>query len=482
MIWNRPKVWAANEVPIAFWSWRTEAPSGSEIRNAFETTNSTTLFVRAGQIDLVNGSVQRIRPVSGTSFPLCELHLVYNGTRNFLYGWDHLEPSSIARSIANTFDSDVQRTALRGSQVTGMQLDFDVPDRMLSKYAEVLDKIRGLIPMGTKLSITGLPAWVFVDDLKLVLDKVDFWIPQCYGLEIPASINERIPISSSADVERIMERVSRLDKPFYAGLSSYSYAILYAKDGSLVELRGDVDPASAAESTSFNLIKKEMLNFDDLASENRYVYQANQDVVLDGSTVHAGEVLAFDLPSSASLRASASTVRENAGPLLLGICLFRLPTAEDRTTLSLGEIAAALAGQPTQIATSVKLKRIDDHRLMLIAENTGFARSVVGEDAFTIELSIPVGSIAAIRDPEGFDGYTTMCSRQGIETARLCSQRRADIIQIRSLSWVPDSSASVILTIRTELPESIPAIVTNHVDDGRIDSQAVDLFVDQNDR
>ena len=38
-----------------------------------------------------------------------------------------------------------------------------------------------------------------------------------------------------------------LDKPFYAGLAAYSYALLYNSSGSLISLRG-VDPALAADA------------------------------------------------------------------------------------------------------------------------------------------------------------------------------------------------------------------------------------------
>ena len=380
-LWSRPRVWAANEVPVAFWAWRGHAPDGSDIQKAIEATNVKVLFLRAGQFDVVNGTIQRIRPVSGTLPDSPELHLVYNGTRNFLVSCDKLDTAVIAQAVADTFKSDVSGAALNGSQISGLQLDLDIPDRFLPKYAEVLEKLHGLIPRETKLSITGLPGWAFMADVKPVLDQVDFWVPQCYGSKIPANIDQRIPISSSTEVERIISRVRQLKKPFYAGLSAYSYAILYAKDGSLAELRGDLDPALAAENSNLDLVDTQQSNIDEGSSEVRYVYRAKQDVVLDSLIIRTGEMLVFDLPTAGSLRDSIRAARENAGESLLGICLFRLPSTEDKTTLGLGEIAAALADQQTRPATSVKLEKDADQQIKLIAENTGSARSIIGDGA-----------------------------------------------------------------------------------------------------
>src|SRR6476619_597901 len=78
---GKPRVWAVDEVPIAFWVWRTESPETTDIRAAVEKAHAQVLFLRAGQIDLQDGNLHRIRPLTG-SFPKdIKLHLVYNSTR-----------------------------------------------------------------------------------------------------------------------------------------------------------------------------------------------------------------------------------------------------------------------------------------------------------------------------------------------------------------------------------------------------------------
>lgn len=472
---SRPRVLAVNEVPLAFWAWRTNAPSNVEVQKAFAATSAKTLFLRAGQFDLVKGALQRIRPVSGTLPSSVELHLVYTGTRKFLRDWEQLEASAIAKAVVETYQADLARALNSHAKVNGLQLDFDAPTRFLPQYAQLLQRLRDLLPPNTKLSITGLPTWASSRDLKAVLATVDFWIPQCYGTAIPAHVNQRIPISSPSDVARIVTQARQLNKPFYAGLSAYGYAILYAKDGGLLELRGDLDPAWAAHNASLELMERQTFKGEANASEMRYVYRAKSDVVLDGLIIQAGETLVFDLPSAASLRASARAVRENAGEALLGICVFRVPMANDETTLSIGEIAAALTDTQTKVATAITVKNSPDQQLILRAENIGTASTMLSEDALTVDLNVPAGSIGGVTSLAGFSAYETLCHQPGREAAWPCSERRANVIRLKARAWKPDSTAMIALSVKEELPATLSARVTTRVNDGRTEQESFEL-------
>ncbi len=479
---STPRVLAVSEVPIAFWAWRTNAPSEAEINKAFVATKAHVLFLRAGQFDLVNGVLQRIRPVTGQLPTSVEIHLVYYGTRPFLRGWEQLAPSAIAASIAATFRADLVRADNDHARVIGLQLDFDVPTRLLPRYAQTLEHLRKLLPPNTRLSITGLPTWANSTDIKSVLAAVDFWIPQCYGTNIPDHIAKRIAISSPSEVARTINKVRQLNKPFYAGLSAYSYAILYAKEGGLLELRGDLDPAWAAHNASLELVERQTFKGEASASEMRYVYRAKSDVVLDSLIIKTGESLVFDLPSAASLRANAQAVRANAGEQLLGICVFRVPMGGDETTLSVGEIAAALTNTPTTVATTITLQRGANQQVQLRAENTGTASAMLREDALTIDLDIPPGSFNGVTRSAGFSTYATLCRRSENEQAQPCSERRANVLRLQTRAWKPQSTAVMALAIKDEWPLLLAAIVTTHVNDGRIEQERFQLQIQNSEK
>ncbi len=474
---DKPRALAVREVPIAFWAWRTQTPDSAEVQRAFTATNAKTLFLRAGQFDFADDKMRRIRAVSGQFPDSVELHLVYNGTRRFLRGLDVLEPGTAARIIGDTYQADVLRAEIDNSGVAGLQLDFDVPTRLLPKYAEILKALREQLPPNTKLSITGLPTWAAAESIQAVLAAVDFWIPQCYGGSIPDTASKRTPISSASDVERTIVMVRRLNKPFYAGLSAYGYAILYAKDGSLVELRGDIDPDSATGNSNLELIERGAFKGDAHASEVRYTYRAKDDLVLDGLIIRAGETLVFDLPTAASLRDAARAVRENAGDSLLGICVFRLPTNDDKTTLTIGEIAAAVNDTRTNAATAIDLESLPNGQLKLHAANTGTASAQLRDDALTIDLAVPAGSVNGVTDAMGFTAYDTLCSSNGVAAATPCSQQRANIIRLRARAWKPGTAASITLSLKTSLSQNVNAQVTTSLDDGRIATESLSIQI-----
>src|SRR5262249_33371092 len=192
------------------------------------------------------------------------------------------------------------------------------------RYERILRELRPKLPPEMKLSITGLPTWMQSPQLPSTLTQVDFWTPQFYGAEIPERVDQLIPISTPDDVERFVNHARALDKPFYAGLAAYSWALLYNNSGTLISVRGNMDQSVIAQDPNLELIDQRRF---DSTQEWRYVYRARADGVTNGIAMHAGDVLVLDVPSAESLRQSARIVRQWAGEKLLGICVFRLPAA-----------------------------------------------------------------------------------------------------------------------------------------------------------
>ncbi len=478
----KPRPRAISEVPLAFWAWRITTPDEADVDAAATATKAKILFIRAGQIEFENGAVKRIQAVKGQLPRAMELHLVYNGTRKFLAEFERLDLDNFAKSLLEIYQGDLAQADRDQANIAGVQLDLDVPTRLLPRYTEALMTLKKNLPPNIKLSITGLPTWANSNEINSVLSVVDFWIPQCYGAEIPTHITKQIPISSPKNVVRTINKIRQLNKPFYAGLSAYSYAILYAKDGSLLELRGDLDPAAAANNKNLELLASRNFKGDEGAGERRYVYRANSDLVLDGLIINVGESLVFDLPSAASLRESARAVRENAGENLLGICLFRLPGNNDETVLSLSEITAAVNDVQTKVATKITLSRDKNQRLKVSAENTGTASALVGEGAMTIDLEVPAGSVKEETNQAEFAEYETLCRTPGQSVARPCSQRRANIIRLKKNYWKPGSVAIAALGLNAETIEKISVTVTTRINDGRIEQEKKEIMIQKSEK
>ncbi|HXF41030.1 MAG TPA: DUF3142 domain-containing protein [Blastocatellia bacterium] len=486
VVWNATasrRVWAPEETPVAFWTWHSQTPSQEAVTMAVDHTAARTLFIRAGQIDYKSGEVQRIRAVSG-SFPQdIDVHLVYNATRSCLAVFEKIDPSTLAVAVARAYAEDLPRASGENVHLVGVQLDFDVPTRLLSRYTSVLRALRPLLPSNMKLSITGLSAWMDSSELNETLAAADFWIPQFYGATIPKRLDRAQPISSSRLVAAGVARARRMNRPFYAGLAAHGYAIQYGADGSLIALRGDLDPALVANNEDFELISRgpfEQTTGAPTPSEWRYVYRARVDTVVDGTAIRRGDSLMLDVPTAESLRATARAAREQGGDRLLGICLFRLPQQSDATTLSIGEMAAALAD--TQPASSfridVKVEQLDDkdlagQRVSLTISNDGAARSRMDDGAMGLALTVPAGSVRAIRF-RGFTSADFQCEAPatdslGNQTTILqpSSLRRASVLIFRAKAWPPGASATATIEFSGAPPDTIRPTLAFTLDDGR---------------
>src|SRR6185503_3684294 len=130
----RPRVWSVDEVPVAFWAWRTLSPDKVDIQAAVENAHAQVLFLRAGQIDYQDGKLRRIRPLAGSLPNGIKLHLVYNTTRAVLKELESIDSQTLANEIAASFKEDSERARRDGAEVKGLQLDIDFPTRLLPRY------------------------------------------------------------------------------------------------------------------------------------------------------------------------------------------------------------------------------------------------------------------------------------------------------------------------------------------------------------
>ena len=467
-----PRAWAADETPVAFWAWRKQAPATVEVEQAMRQTRATLLFLRAGQLDYEQVRLRRIRAVEGKLPGAIETHLVYNATRGLLSEFEKIEPATLAQVVTDTFKADLDRATRDGARVTGVQLDIDAPTRLLAHYGATLRLLRERLPHGIKLSITGLPAWMDSPRIGDLLGEVDFWTPQFYGAAIPDRSDKRIPISSPAAVRQAVIKARELDRPFYAGLSAYGYAALYSPEGALLEVRGDLDPALILSHRQFELVESRPFDAQ-IASEWRQVHRALGDAVIDGLVIRRGDLLMLNAPSTATLRASARAAREDAGARLLGICVFRLPGADDTTNLTAAEIGAALADRDTTIATELKIERGGrgndglTHRMVINVTNTGTAGARLGDDALAVELRLPPGTLSDLPGLGGFAGFETLCDGPRADALRPCSLRRANLLRLKARSWPPGARARADISFASNIPTTIPARINIRADDGR---------------
>lgn len=478
---RQPRAWLAAETPVAFWAWRNQTPGPADVREAIDKTKARTIFLRAGQIDLEDGKLRRIRPVTGPLPQELDLHLVYNATRSLLAQLEQVDETALAEAISAAYQADTVRAAREQARVPGLQIDIDVPTRLLGRYAKILRALRTHLKPGTQLSITGLPTWVQSSELRTTLTQVDFWVPQLYGAVIPERSDQSIPISSLQSIARFVIEARDLEKPFYAGLSAYSCAILYDSSGSLISLRGDMDPRAIASDQNLELIDQrpfepQTTQGSAIGSEWRYVYRARATGVIDELAMHTGDVLVLDVPNAESLRLSARAVRELAGESLLGICVFRLPTVEDPATLTIAQVAAALSDCDSRAeveirflpdAQSSSVKHATPPTWILTVKNVGTASATI--ETVKVDLLITPGTTESLTTHESasVEYLCTAAGAANLINLEPCSQRRANVIRFKPRTLMSGQALMARLAMNLNSSTVIPVLIEMQTDTGQ---------------
>jgi len=475
---GRRRIWAPAETPVAFWSWRGETPSETDVNDAVRQTGTKTLFLRAGQIDYEAGSLSRIRPVSGPIPTNIAVHLVYNATRSFLRELERISAAAAGSTVLAAFADDLDRAHSDHAQVVGLQLDFDVPTRLLPNYAAILRNVRTGLSNEVQLSITGLPTWLDSPGLLEPLSACDFWVPQCYGAQIPERLDQRIPITTPEHVARSVSKTRDFGVPFYAGLAAYGYAIHYSREGLLIGLRGDLDPLLVVASTDFELTEQTpfFLNTNETAEKKagewRCTYRARRDVMGDGTAIRAGDSLLLDRPTAAGLRACARKVREQAGARLLGICVFRIPTKDDSTTLTMPEIAFALSDIGPRFSVEARVDQLSDEKrgddnisAVLELKNNGAAASRAGQGALTVLVRVPAGCLESFTVGQYVSAEPLF---QSGDQAVRCALKRANAVRLSLAWWPPGAKLKARLKTKGAVLNDIGVRYAATLDDGSV--------------
>lgn len=181
----------------AFWLWGGVAAQPV-------LAQAKTLYLLQGQVSSSRSEQHRsinfvAQGMPVTKLPQREVWIVY---RAHTLRW----PESVYKQLFG----QIKRWRQTGSQVVGIQIDFDARTRHLDEYVAFLRDLRQRLPADYRLSITGLLDWssnadaAVIGELKGVIDDI---VVQTY------QGRHSIP-----DYDAYLPRMSRLGLPFRIGL------------------------------------------------------------------------------------------------------------------------------------------------------------------------------------------------------------------------------------------------------------------------
>lgn len=201
-----------------------------------------------------------------------------------------------------------------GTQMAGVQIDYDSPTAGLKNYAAFLTDLRRKLP-DTPLSITALPDWLSQPAFRDVLRGLDHFVLQVHSLDKPSNVDNPVTLCDPARARQWIRAAGKLNCPFYVALPTYGYRLFFDAPGDFVALGAEGGPQSLASGSS-------------------------QELHADPKAMAAlVREIGPDLPSNA-----------------LGWAWFRLPVEGDRLNWTWPVLRGVMAGQAPQAVLHAEMR------------------------------------------------------------------------------------------------------------------------------
>jgi hypothetical protein len=154
--------------------------------------------------------------------------------------------------------------------------------------------------------------------------------------------------------------------------------------------------------------------------------------------------------------------------------VFRLPARDDPATLTVEQVASALADHDSAPLIDIRINR-DKRRLSLTSysynlelRNLGTAGALIG--TFKADITVPAGSIENVTS-QNHVSVETMCeygdATASARAVQSCGQRRANVIRLSAATIAPNRALRVLLVLNQDLPTNIPVSVAMKTDAGQ---------------
>lgn len=388
-----------SKLDIAIWYWNSQITLEQSDLDSLRNIGVNTIYFHAGQFQYDNGNISMIQvvdkwpPVNGF-----RIGVVFNFTPEMIRAFVGLSDEQLATTISSSIEQTIAKAESAQIKVVAVQCDFDVPTSQLKRYGLLLQQIRKSIG-SRELSITTLVDWIHHKDYEKLLESIDLHFPQLYGLSITQSFNTLRPITSASLIAIELKNLANSSKPYYIGLPTYGYALVFDQKDKLLSVRTDLNLAEFSHNPDLKLLEtrfankkgENTLSNDDYVGENFYIFVATANIPLGKIFLKEGDKVVFDRLTPSSLAKTLAVVGRQKQNNLQGICLFRYPQINESMVLSVPEIIALWHDKPLnpEITINYKVKQNKQIKEIEISlENNTMVESLCQTDS--VELVIQV--------------------------------------------------------------------------------------------
>ncbi len=434
---------------LSFWYWHSPFVVTPQQSADLKRLGVRKLFVRAGTFSGDGKNAVLVIPQTYRGGKVdFKIHLVFNFDAGIVRHFESYSLDTIAPQIASRIDKQVKRAQGAGLDVVGVQFDFDCPTRLLSRYADLIAKVRPQIKSlpYPVVSATSLMSWLGTQGAMELSRQVDFLAPQAYEGVTGMTADTMRPVSDEADFRRRIGLADSLDCPFYVGIPAYGHAFLFNEDGKLANIYRQLEPSEVFRHPAFTFLDayatdpsgRPAKTPQDSVGEEIVKFKAIHDGI-NGEGM--GDTLGFSVPTPVVLQRMLKAARETQSPNCLGGIIYRMPQPDSEMCLPWNTMIAALSGRVIQPKLKIGFETFTDNfdviesskpladapkDLDLEVENTG-GSSFLSPDAVELMVHLEYPGIDEV-NPR--DMKMVLVGRLDGDTIRESSTADADAVQL----------------------------------------------------
>lgn len=327
------------------WYWNSSDSLDANSHGNLKKIGITKLFLKAGHFWHYNGSYGNAHfkfPEPSGYMKNYEIHLVYtfsqSGRDNF-YARMLKDEKNATSFVLDSIKWQHSILEHDSHKVTGLQ--FDLEGHVdLGLYTRFLKAVRKRFPK-LALSIAVQPFWKKKPGFETLLKANDFYCLMLYDFSKSKTSGR---ISKIADLDWMISEISDFEQfkiPFYAGLPTYSYSLLYNSKGRLLNSWSPFRLEGLSENKYFRHLSTrfsttgsyspvedtaslERKKVDNYNGEQITTFQAVDDLVYSNISIKKGYTVSIVRITPASVSLYLDRIKAGKFRYLVGNTYFRL--------------------------------------------------------------------------------------------------------------------------------------------------------------
>jgi hypothetical protein len=315
-----------------YW-WHLSSSPDPEGLGILSSRGVKELFIRVAELkEGGDGRFLRVSPPLSKAIKALgmKVHMVIGLADSFRRS--EMDPKELGDFIVRVISDYGDAFKGMGIKVEGIQMDLEGKDLDLADYIDLLDRIKGSLD-GYRISIAIPYYWMDNPLIMPLAERADFLVPMMYDYMMGRTISEPLRVTDLGWIRDFTKKISRLKKPFYAAMPTYSYSSLYDPSGRLSIPWARIPLEDGMRSKAFKEIYRDGKEVGLMASS---------DVRIKGLRIPKGSALRFDIIDGRRLRECISEVRRHGGKWLKGLVFFRLGSKGEDLVMGADEIARVL--------------------------------------------------------------------------------------------------------------------------------------------